>query len=34
MISVIICIEGNPPHPDIGDYGDPDKREWKQYILS
>ncbi|MED0662175.1 YqcI/YcgG family protein [Geobacillus thermodenitrificans] len=22
-----------PPHPDIGDYGDPDKREWKQYIL-
>ncbi|WP_445659500.1 YqcI/YcgG family protein [Aeribacillus sp. FSL M8-0254] len=22
-----------PPHLDIGDYEDPDKREWKQYIL-
>ena len=21
------------PHPDIGDYGDPDNREWKQYLL-
>lgn len=21
------------PHPDIGDYGDPDTREWKQYLL-
>ncbi|WP_420897774.1 YqcI/YcgG family protein [Halalkalibacterium halodurans] len=20
-------------HPDIGDYGDPDSREWKQYVL-
>ena len=21
------------PHPDIGDYGDPNTREWKQYLL-
>lgn len=21
------------PHPDIGDYGDPDTREWEQYLL-
>ncbi|WP_224270945.1 YqcI/YcgG family protein [Haloprofundus salinisoli] len=21
------------PHPDIGDYGDPSTREWKQYLL-
>ena len=21
------------PHPDIGDYGDPNAREWKQYLL-
>jgi FPC/CPF motif-containing protein YcgG len=20
------------PHPDIGDYGDPATREWKQYL--
>ncbi|UPW00749.1 YqcI/YcgG family protein [Halorussus gelatinilyticus] len=23
-----------PRHPAIGDYGDPDTREWKQYVLS
>lgn len=22
-----------PIHPDIGDYGDPESREWKQYVL-
>lgn len=22
-----------PPHPDIGDYSDPNTREWKQYFL-
>lgn len=25
--------DDDAPHPDIGDYGDPDTREWKQYLL-
>ena len=23
-----------PPHPDLGDYGDPSNHEWRQYFLA
>jgi len=27
-------IEGMPTHPDLGSYGDPNNREWKQYVIT
>ncbi|PLZ04092.1 YqcI/YcgG family protein [Burkholderia sp. WAC0059] len=30
----MLAYDGMPVHPDIGFYGDPDNREWKQYCLS
>ncbi|WP_420997283.1 YqcI/YcgG family protein [Cupriavidus sp. 30B13] len=29
----MLAYDGMPVHPDIGFYGDPDNREWKQYVL-
>jgi FPC/CPF motif-containing protein YcgG len=29
----MLAYDGMPVHPDIGFYGDPSNREWKQYAL-
>lgn len=30
----LVAWDGMTPHPDLGAYGDPHNREWKQYCLS